>query len=262
MSKHFVHFGRSVGAIQAELYGLDSASIKSLGNWNPDTQEDRYSSKLPLKPLRVMAGHNEKKGLFFLPRSGMQPPDDILKAIFPFIEAAEQLSERSSGVSERSSGATLRAFLKLLKYLRVVICQDVATMLSMNIDHVLFKLPVFQTEEFRQYSNGLANYRDTTVNPIDNSMEHLLPGLNQKIDNVHLDLKHKMSLLSSNFGIMYNELQDIPTQEQFQGLINHMGIVLLSRKLSVSTPATIDNTSNWYFKCNNTSIKRSSSRDC
>ena len=61
-SKHFVHFGRSVGSISAEFAELDSALIKNLGNWNPDTQESVYSAKLPLKAMRVMAGHDEKKG--------------------------------------------------------------------------------------------------------------------------------------------------------------------------------------------------------
>ena len=67
VSKHFVHFGRSVGAVKAELEEMDSALIKKLGNWNPDTQEDRYSAKLPLQALRIMAGHNRKKGLYYLP---------------------------------------------------------------------------------------------------------------------------------------------------------------------------------------------------
>jgi len=64
ISKHFVHFGRSVGAVKAELEEMDAALIKNLGNWNPDTQEDRYSAKLPLQVLRIMAGHNRKKGQY------------------------------------------------------------------------------------------------------------------------------------------------------------------------------------------------------
>jgi len=35
-SKHFVHFGRVMGAIVAELAGGQSLEIKGLGNWNPD----------------------------------------------------------------------------------------------------------------------------------------------------------------------------------------------------------------------------------
>ena len=91
VSKHFVHFGRSVGAVQAEMYELDGSEIKVLGNWNPDTQEDRYSSKLPLKALRVMAGHSAVKNQkLFLPRSEIEPPIEIQKKLFPFIEETEE----------------------------------------------------------------------------------------------------------------------------------------------------------------------------
>ena len=55
-SKHFVHFGRVMGAIVAELAGGQSLEIKGLGNWNPDTQQERYSSKLPTSILKMMAG--------------------------------------------------------------------------------------------------------------------------------------------------------------------------------------------------------------
>ena len=42
--------------------------------------------KLPLQALRIMAGHDRKKGLYYLPRSGVQPPEELAKLIFPFIE--------------------------------------------------------------------------------------------------------------------------------------------------------------------------------
>jgi hypothetical protein len=65
---------------------LDNQTIKILGDWNPDTQEDRYSAKLPLQGLRVMAGHSKNKGQFYLPRSGLPVPASLLLQIFPFIE--------------------------------------------------------------------------------------------------------------------------------------------------------------------------------
>ncbi|KAJ3233630.1 hypothetical protein HDU77_000549 [Chytriomyces hyalinus] len=51
-SKHFVHFGRSVGTVKAEMEEMDGQMLKTLGNWNPDMQEDRYLSKLPLEAMR------------------------------------------------------------------------------------------------------------------------------------------------------------------------------------------------------------------
>ena len=66
-SKHFVHFGRTMGAIIAELVGAESSEIKGLGNWNPDTQQQVYSSKLPTGILKLMAGFS-KKELYDIPR--------------------------------------------------------------------------------------------------------------------------------------------------------------------------------------------------
>ena len=57
ISKHFVHFGRSAGSVKAELDELDGYNINDLGNLNVDTRRDVYSAKLPMKAMRVMAGH-------------------------------------------------------------------------------------------------------------------------------------------------------------------------------------------------------------
>ena len=57
MSKHFVHFGPGTGAVACEMQEVDPQYIKIFGNWNVDVREDRYSSKLPMKAMRVLAGH-------------------------------------------------------------------------------------------------------------------------------------------------------------------------------------------------------------
>ena len=56
-----------MGAISAELVGAESSEIKGLGNWNPDTQQQVYSSKLPTGILKLMAGFS-KKELYDIPR--------------------------------------------------------------------------------------------------------------------------------------------------------------------------------------------------
>ena len=61
ISKHFVHFGRSASSVQAELDELDGNTINDLGKWNVDTRRNVFSDKLPLKAMRVMAGHPDEK---------------------------------------------------------------------------------------------------------------------------------------------------------------------------------------------------------
>jgi hypothetical protein len=72
-SKHFIHFGRSCGSVLAELEELDGYNINDLGNWNVDTRRDVYSAKLPMKAMRVMAGHSEQKGSVFVARDQVIP---------------------------------------------------------------------------------------------------------------------------------------------------------------------------------------------
>ena len=41
---------------------LSPSDIKNVGNWSQEVFEQAYSAQLPMKPLRVMAGHGEGKG--------------------------------------------------------------------------------------------------------------------------------------------------------------------------------------------------------
>ena len=96
-SKHYVHFGRSAGSVRAELDELDGYDIGDLGNWNVDTRRDVYSAKLPMKAMRVMAGHPESKGSVFLPRSKVIPPVSLQMDIFPFVDRAlNSIKEKTS----------------------------------------------------------------------------------------------------------------------------------------------------------------------
>jgi hypothetical protein len=67
-SNHALHIGRALGLLTAEKNELDGLEKKNLGNWNPDVMEAVYSSKIPLKALRAMAGHRQEKGFFFVSR--------------------------------------------------------------------------------------------------------------------------------------------------------------------------------------------------
>ena len=94
-----------------------------------------------------MAGHDQRKGFFFLRRSGVEPPEELSRQIFSFIEHDFPL------VMGKSSTAV--AFLLLLKLLRSVVLQDVAAMKLLNLDHMIFHLPVFESELFARFMESL-----------------------------------------------------------------------------------------------------------
>ena len=56
VASHFGHWGRISGPVQLEFAEIEAELIRLLGNWDAKIQETRYSSKIPVKALRVMAG--------------------------------------------------------------------------------------------------------------------------------------------------------------------------------------------------------------
>ena len=128
----------------------DGDEIANLGNWNLTVRADRYSAKLPLKIMRVMAGHSSQKNVFHLPRSEVKPSENLQHMIFPFIEAHELLLASSPG-----SHPTASVFLTLLRRLRTVILQDAAIHLHQGRKHSLFCMDVLNTPEFSEFKTTL-----------------------------------------------------------------------------------------------------------
>ena len=179
-SRHFVHIGRSVGPIIAEIAEVDGDSIANLGNWNVTVREDRYSAKLPLRIMRVMAGHSAEKNVFHLPRSDLKPSEDLQRQIFPFIEDHEMILA-SSPVSH----PTASAFLGLLKRLRAIVLQDAAVLLDSGRKHSLFCMEVFTSSAFLEFQTRLLKLiHQSRVDPSSLTVQAVLPGICERLDNL------------------------------------------------------------------------------
>jgi hypothetical protein len=68
-SKHYLHLGRVLGPISLEKMEIESRDIQQLGNWDPSTQQARYSTKLPMRPIRAIAGFQDAGGMHYNPRT-------------------------------------------------------------------------------------------------------------------------------------------------------------------------------------------------
>ena len=81
-----------------------------------------------------MAGFPTKPGAYYLPRAAHTPPTELLSLVWPWIEAWEvrfearsrQKSYAEGGLDEDDRAG--QGFIKLLKYLRVVLLQDLAVL--------------------------------------------------------------------------------------------------------------------------------------
>jgi hypothetical protein len=141
--------------------------------------------------MRVMAGHDKQKGLHFNPRTVCEPPEELQQLIFPFVEQCMAAVERAAE-QDKQDRFTAVMFLRLLKNLRRIILQDAAVMtLDYNRKrHPVFKHAVFQTEEFAQFQTKMQQHLEALENPVDRSIESLLPGLLQRMSNQQADITH------------------------------------------------------------------------
>ena len=197
---HFVHLGRKQGPIQLEMAEVPPEYIKILGNWNPDTQESVYSSKLPLPALRVAAGFEVEKGSHYNPRTEIEPPQELQQLIFPELESVMEgvtatINKRIAEVQNRTRGracnttaplATAVSFLKLLKKLRRVILQDAAAMKAVGRTQPLFEMPVFKSELFLQFADRMASHLEATKDyePVDAQLQRVLPTVTNRMTGI------------------------------------------------------------------------------
>jgi hypothetical protein len=93
-----------------------------------------YLTGLPLQFLRSMAGFGTKAGKFYLPRANHAPPLSLQQQVFPWVEYWEErvlLSKQGKAWSDGGldqEDLALEGFIRLMKYLRVVLLQDIAVL--------------------------------------------------------------------------------------------------------------------------------------
>lgn len=185
---------------------------KQLGNWCVDTREEAYSSKLPLKAMRGMAGHPLQIGSYVVHRSTVVPAISLQKQIFPFIENAELQ------VLGKPHLATAIPFLGMLKDLRSIIIQDVADLLNQGRHHVIFNDLVFDCEQF-------TNFRFEVAIVVQNSISRSVL-LGQRGENIETEsadaLILKVDEVHAEVHAEHQKLYVIPTIDYLLGVIRHL----------------------------------------
>ena len=166
-----------------------------------DSFSGAYQSRtLPYDVIRVLAGFGAEELSYRLLRDFVDPPKDLEKLIFPWVEDSitliQDLLKRRVIHSEHSG----LGFLKLLLLLRRVFLQDAAAF-YLNSDfskYEVFQLPLFKTAEF--VTDGVADpsiqmlYKagtETNLNQVietqavqESIQEKRFKRLNEKMDKV------------------------------------------------------------------------------
>ena len=158
-----MHIGRKLGSFESEINEDNSDDLRNLGNWDPKTQEKHYSTKLPMGIIRRKAGLMKANHMNYNPRTAYAVPPVLLHAVFPWVTTAMQRFRSDSEVDMcfANKHKTARAFLSMMDEMRSVVIQDAAVMLLEFPDrahHGLFQLPVFQSQAFAEYTNGMKRH--------------------------------------------------------------------------------------------------------
>jgi hypothetical protein len=147
-SDKLLHLGRNLGSKLPDLMEEDCEAIRRMGNWNLGVFDTSYSSKIPLGPIRKLAGYLLAKVMFFNTRTTVEPSDQLLR-LTPFGWAYDAFD---SIVGNVGSNHTAFQVLKFFKELNRILVQDAAATLILHPErgtHAFFQMPFFKTVDFR-----------------------------------------------------------------------------------------------------------------
>ncbi|KAF7330285.1 hypothetical protein MVEN_02466400 [Mycena venus] len=205
------HAGRGYTAKSARENGASSTEVKALGCWS-DTGSFRpcYDRALPVEALLASAGFDGKRPeSHFLARGELEPPEDVLKALFPFVEPELEKFAKRKLENRQSEDFALKQFLELLDWLRTVLIQDAAVLYDEHRDAPMFQFSPFDSPSFRTF----AHKATATIKKAE--------------ENAALQLKN----LPQNYA---NTFSGIVTHLTMQQQLQHDKILSLVRDLSTS----------------------------
>ena len=123
-----------------------------MGNWNPSIQDASYSTKLPMKPIRNLAGCQKAGGMYYNKRTVVEPPMELLE-MTPVGHWVYQAKTWVDEANANGKGKTTVAnFLNFMVALNRIFLQDSAAMIIQypeRATHPVFHMELFRTVEFQ-----------------------------------------------------------------------------------------------------------------
>jgi hypothetical protein len=182
------HLGRGVGSKILDLMEEEEEAKRVMGQWNPTTFDTSYSSKLPLGPMRKLAGFQDK--MYFNTRVSIQPSQELLELTpfggwcFKALAAVEDVCQ-STGRQHQTALHVLHFFCVL----STVLLQDASWMIVKHGDrvnfedqlqqHSFFSLSCFHNDLFRDFVEEMRLAAELEESPLDANLEKVIPGMNR-----------------------------------------------------------------------------------
>ena len=186
-----LHLGRNMGARILELVEEEAEAIRQMGQWNPSVFDNSYSAKLPLGPMRKLAGYPSTSKIYFNTRTTVMPCEKLLRAtpiggwVYDALDALEC-------EDKNKEHTTAYHVLKFFQDLNIIFLQDAAALMALHSDrshHPMFlQMPVFYTDEFKTFQETMASSLDSEEDPLDANVEKILPGISRWHSVTHTEL--------------------------------------------------------------------------
>ena len=176
------HLGRNLGTKLLDLLEEEAGEIKRMGQGNPSIMDTSYSSKLPMGPMRKLAGYHSHNKMYFNTRTNVHPSDELRRKTPLGHFAYDMLL----AVVERDVNGDHPTAMHVLRYfweLSEIFLQDSAALCLLHdsrSDHPMFnEVQVFQCPEWQDYLEEMKHALANEASPLDATLESVLPGVHQ-----------------------------------------------------------------------------------
>jgi Centromere DNA-binding protein complex CBF3 subunit, domain 2 len=158
-----LHLGRNLGSKYLELLEAESSEIRKMGQWADGVQDTSYSAKLPMGPIRKLAGFFGHTKMYFNTRTDVQPPKELLLQT-PIGKWVYDIYDEITEVAEPGKHMTAICMLRFFIEINKIFMQDAAAIIALypeRADHALFKeMPCFVSDEFEVRSETTSDQKE------------------------------------------------------------------------------------------------------
>ena len=219
------HAVRSRGAQYAELAGVTESQIRRAGRWNNDALTNCYLSNIPLEFVRSMAGFPPAQpGNYFLPRTKVTPPENLIRAVWPWVDQWQTwFQEKHGEIAPQSSASydkidldnageqpedlAAQGFLRLLAELRIILLQDSVLFGREFPQHPLWLQPLFVRSDYQAFAQDILRSLDYIEEPAELRLRTMAPDIANQINLSRTDILQTIELQGSRTNSLVQDIR-------------------------------------------------------
>jgi hypothetical protein len=185
---------RCTGAQSAEIHGTSLTQITQEGRWNQSVLYQAYLTHLPREFMKIVSGFSSSEGDCFLARALFKPPSSLQSKIWPWIEEWEARFDARARHQRWEQGGlddddlAGDGFLKLMRHLRVVLLQDLATLQPRFPQLAFFQHEPFYGPDWDTYAISVQTAVRETPDSPSLLLQKALPELCTILENMRTNL--------------------------------------------------------------------------